>query len=117
MNVESQHSSPKSLWTLYRDLIALRLAHPPLSEGKESLPVITGGGSGAVAILRTHDNETVVFAVNFQSKSTASFEITVPGDPTVLLAEGLLEPLKRQAGKLIIPGLGARGFAFIQLKG
>jgi len=116
VDVASQRSDPKSLWSLYKDLIVLRLGHPALPEGKETLPAITGGGSSAIAILRTHDDETTVFVVNFQTKPTGSLQVSVAGNPSVLLAEGLMEPIQTQTGKLIIPGLGARGFAFIRLE-
>ena len=82
--------------------ILLRLKHPALSEGEESIPIVTNIGSEATAVLRTHDDETAVFVVNFQSKTTGSFQVAVPGNPSVLFAEGLMELVKTQAGKLIV---------------
>ena len=80
-----------------------------------SLPAVTGGGTGTTAFLRNHNDEKVVFVVNFQAKASGPLKISVRGYPTVLSAEGLMKPITNRDGKLIIPDLDSRGFAFIQL--
>jgi hypothetical protein len=84
-------------------------------EGNVSLSAVTGGGTGTAAVLRNHNDEKVVFVVNFQAKASGPLKISVRGYPTVLSAEGLMEPIARRDGELIIPDLDSRGFAFIQL--
>jgi len=115
VEVASQRADPNSLWSLYRNLVALRLGHPTLSEGEMNLPVVTGGNRGTAAVLRTHDDENVLFVVNFSTKASDPLEIAVSGDPSILLAEGLKGPVTTQAGTLFVSGLEARGFAFLRL--
>ena len=115
VDVASQQASATSLWTLYRNLIALRRGQPSLADGTSSRPAIEGGGRGIVAVLRQMGDERVLFVANFHSAAADPFAVTVDGQPTLLLGEGIDEPITIDAGQIRMPALAPRAFAFIRL--
>jgi len=107
--VEKQRGTKGSLWTLYRDLIALRRD----IDGSTRRPVIAEKSRGVTALLR---GEKTLFVVNFAADRAEPFSVEVCGDPRVLYAEGLDEPPQKGPGKVHFPtGLAGRGFAFVRL--
>ena len=116
VDVESQRGVAGSLWTLYRDLIRTRRAHPALSHGAASRPALSGGGRGGSALLRTAEDERVLFLVNFAAQPSGPMDIAAAGVPTVLFAEGLSGAPTSDAGQLHVEGLAGRGFAFVKLQ-
>ena len=115
VDVASQQGDPGSPWNLYRELIALRHARPSIATGDATRPVLTGGASSAFALLRSGATERTVFVANFGTSPIGPLLLDVPGTPRVLLAEGLSSPPVSTGGKLSVPGLAARSFAFIEL--
>jgi glycosidase len=114
--VASQRGAAGSLWTLYRELIALRGQHPALSRGGASRPTIDDGSRGVVAWVREEAGQRVLFVVNYHPDVAPAFSVQVAGTPTVLFAEGLATPPAVAAGKLSFAGgLAGRGFALIAL--
>lgn len=115
VDVESQRGRPGALWTLYRDLIALRHAHPALSDGTADQPSTANGGRGVVALLRTSGDRRVLFVANFHREAAPAFTVRVNGTPTVVMHEGLAGTVANQGESVRFEGLGPRGFAFVQL--
>ena len=115
-DLESQRGVPSSLWTLYRDLIALRGKSPALLDGDTVLPARSGGGRGATALLRTLGDERVLYVANFHTEPTDSpFEIAVDGAPRLLFGEGVTAAPTSTGGKIVFPKLAARAFAYVAL--
>lgn len=117
IDVASQRKDPKSLWHLYRDLIALRHRVPALTSTQLELPRYDGGGRGTTAFLRGRGAQRILFVVNFDDAPGAPLSVEVgAAAPEVLLSEGLdAEVLKMKGGKLSLPALEGRGFAFVKL--
>lgn len=114
--VDAQRADPKSLWSLYRDLISLRRASPPLADGRAEAPELEGGGRGGFALLRTdYDGARVLFVANYHREATGPVTVKVTGTPTVLAAEGLGE-VTTTDGALHISSLGPQSFAFLRLE-
>jgi alpha-amylase len=115
VDVATQRADPSSLRSLYRSLIALRKSTAPLTAGDAVRPVVTGAGPGVLALVRSASGKAVVFVANFAATATGPLSIDVTGTPRVLLAEGLAGAPSAAGGKLSLPGLGARAFAFLQM--
>ena len=118
ISVADQRGKAGTLWTLYRDLIALRGAHPALNDGAASQPKVTGGGRGFAVLLRTAagaKGQRVLALFNVHSAASEAATVQVPGTPKVLLSEGLSGAITRDGVSLKIPALAPRGFAFVQL--
>ncbi len=116
VDVESQRGVPDSLWTLYRDLIAMRQRHPALSDGELVTVRRDGGTSGVTAILRAKDDERILYVVNFSgTEESSAVRFEVSGAPTVLLGEGLTSPPVQQGTDLMLEGLAPRGYAYIRI--
>ena len=69
-NVAAQRGDPASMWQLYRNLLALRRAHPALAVG-DWAPVAAGGA--VLAYERRHGDERMLVALNLSSRA-APFE-------------------------------------------
>src|SRR5262249_60669866 len=52
VDVAAQQADPRSLWNLYKSLIALRRNHAPLQGGDAKYILADGGGAGVLALLR-----------------------------------------------------------------
>jgi len=78
-NVAAEAADPGSLWSAYRDLVALRARHAALSSGTY-LPV-TSDASAVVAAIRSSAGETALVITNASDK---------PAAPTLALASGPL---------------------------
>jgi len=115
VDVETQQADPGSLWNLHRKLIALRHAQAPLARGEAARPALSGAGAGVFALVRTWEGKRVLFVANFASSASPGFDVTVTGTPAVLLEEGLSGDPTSGAGKVTVPGLAGRSFAFISL--
>jgi alpha-amylase len=113
VSVAGQRGQPGSLWTLYRDLIALR--EGPLAEGPATIPA-HGGGRGTTAVLRTRGDARVLVVLNFDDAPSGPFTVAVDGTPEVRLAEGLDGTPEARDGEIALGGLAPRGFAFIALR-
>jgi glycosidase len=116
VDLASAQADPGSLWHLYRSLIALRHARPALATGEAARPAVAGGGDGALALLRTAGGARVLFVANFAAAASGPFTVTAPGAPVVLAAEGLTGAPMAGGGLVTVPGLGARGWAFLALE-
>ncbi|MBL0275901.1 MAG: DUF3459 domain-containing protein [Anaeromyxobacter sp.] len=115
VDLASARADPASLWHVYRELIALRHARPALARGEAARPVVTGGGTGALALLRTHGAARALFVANFAAAPSGPFTVAVAGAPAVLSARGLDGTPTAAGGQVTVPGLAARGFAFLSL--
>jgi alpha-amylase len=78
-NVATERADPESLWSRYRDLIALRAGHPALATG--TWTPITSDAPNVVAALRVHPTEVAVTLINVGSD---------PASPSLTLASGPL---------------------------
>jgi glycosidase len=113
--VASQIADPRSLWHLYRRLIALRHAEAALATGGLDLPSSTPSGRGLAVILRKGAGRILVVA-NLEDRPAPEFAVDVPGAPKVLLEEGLLHVPKAAERRVLFPsGLTPHGFAFVRL--
>ena len=115
VDVATQRADAASLWNLYRSLLALRRSTASLTAGDTVRPAVTGAGPGVLALVRSASGKRVVFLANLAASATGPLAVDVAGAPSVLLAEGLDGAPSVAGGKLSIPGLGARAFAFLRL--
>jgi len=115
VDLATQRADPASLWTLYRNLIALRHAQTPLAKGSSRTPSLSGAPAGVVALVREDAGKRVLFAANVGTAGSGPFSVQVSGAPTVLLSEGLSGQPTAGSGSLTIPGLAARGFVYVSL--
>ncbi|NJK89053.1 MAG: DUF3459 domain-containing protein, partial [Myxococcales bacterium] len=116
IDVASQRTDPSSLWSLYRDLVALRKSQPALSDGEAAIPTRTGGGRGVTGLLRTKGESRVLYVVNFNGQETSgevSFE--VPGTARILYSDGDVSGISSDGGKVTLGDVGPRAFVFIAL--
>ena len=79
VNVAAEAADPGSLWSTYRDLIALRAAHPALASG--TWTPVTSDVQSLVAALRRSPTETALVLTN---------PTTAPVSPTLSIASGPL---------------------------
>ena len=114
-DVESERADSTSLWSTYRKLISLRHAQPALLGGEVTLPAIDGCGAGCLALLRSAAGKRILFIANFSTAPSGPFAVDVTGIASTLLAEGLSGLPVTTAGKLAVPGLAARSYAFFAL--
>lgn len=115
-DVQTQQADAGSLWNLYRDLIALKHAHPALSRGASTRPTLTGGGDGVFAMLRAVEGgERIILVANLSAQPSGAFTVAAPGTPTVLVAEGLPTPPTSVNGELSFAGLDPQSFCFLRL--
>ncbi len=118
VSVADQRGKAGTLWTLYRDLIALRRAHPALADGAAEQPQSSGGGRGFTTLLRTENGgggQRVLAIYNVHTDPSTAATVKVAGAPTVLMSEGLDGAIAREGDGLKIPPLAPRGFAFVRL--
>jgi glycosidase len=114
VDVASQRADPQSLWSEYKNLIALRHAQTALTSGDMTFPA-SSGPSSVFAMLRTSGAQRVLFVANFASSGAPSFDVTVPGTPSLLTQEGLAGAPSASNGKVSFAGLGPRSFAYVSL--
>ena len=117
VDLASQKADPASLWNLYRTLVALRHRSAALANGDATRVAVTPAASapGGFALVRSLGGQRVLFVANFATSATGPFSVAVTGAPRVLEAEGLALAPGTSGGSLSVPGLAARGFAFIEL--
>lgn len=115
VDLATAKADPGSLWHTYRALIALRHARPALARGEAARLPLTTGGAGALALLRTSSGARVLFLANFATAPSGPFTVPVTGAPAVLASEGLDGTPTAAGGALAVPGLAARGYAFVSL--
>ncbi len=115
VDVASQRADPGSLWNLYRTLLAQRRGQAALTGGGLSFPAVSGGGAGALALLRTAGAARVLFVANFASAASGPFTVAVGGTPTLLSAEGLSGSPATASGVVAFPGLEPRSFAYVTI--
>ncbi len=116
VDLASQQADPASLWSVYRRLLALRRVSVALATGDAVRPALSGGGPGALALIRTAGAKRVLFVANLAAAPSGAFTVDAPGTPTALDSEGLAGPPTAAGGKLDFPGLGERSWAFFQLE-
>ena len=116
IDLETQRDDPSSLWSLYRRLIALRGSRPSLTSSALTLPDVRGGGRGLLVLLRGSKERRTLVVINYAPGDTGAFTVDLPGVPSVLLQEGLAAEPTSQDGALRFPGLGPRGFAYLDLR-
>ncbi len=78
-NVATEAADPASLWSAYRDLIALRASHPALAEGTY-VPVVSDARN-VIAAIRSSPSETALVLTNVGD---------APATPRLSLADGPL---------------------------
>jgi glycosidase len=116
VDAASGRADTGSLWNLYRRLIGLRHAHPMLASGDALFPVVTGGGAGLFALLRSSPTRSVLFVANFAGTGSGSFTVPAAGAPVLMDGEGLSATPTSTGGVLTFGGLAPQGFAFISLE-
>jgi glycosidase len=115
VDLETQRADPGSLWSLYRSLIALRHASPPLARGGGSYVLLGAGGPASVlALVRDESGQKVLLVANVSSVDVGAFTVPLAGSPTVLLSEGL-SSAPTGGTSISVPGLAGHGFAFLSL--
>lgn len=115
VDLASQQKDPASIWSLYRDLIALRHRWPALADGDATRPGVTGGGTGVVAILRRAGDARVLFVANYGTVDSGPFSVALSGTPFGLLSSGLVATPSQSGGQLSLAALPPRSFAFFSL--
>jgi glycosidase len=115
VDVATQSADPNSLLSHYRQLIRLRLAHPALRTGGATRPMTSGGGPGTTAVLRSKDNQRVLYVVNFKNEAATDLAIELEGTPNALLAQGIEAP-RREGTRLVFPTLAPRSYAYYTLE-
>lgn len=116
VDVASEQVDTASLWSLYRRLLAVRRAQPPLASGGVTLPSVAGGGAGLFALLRATPTRAVLFAANFAASDSGSFTVSVPGSPILVDAEGLTGTPTASGGVVTFGNLAPSGFAFVSME-
>jgi alpha-amylase len=121
-DLKTQRADPGSLWSLYRSLIALRRAQPPLHDvGFVRLTAVPASAASPVALLRSAGGKRILFVANFAASPSGAFTVTVPapapaaGAPSLLLGEGLDTPPAVNSTTLSFADLAPRGFAYLSL--
>lgn len=84
INAAAQQKDPHSIWSFYRNLIALRKEHPALARGGFE-PVKTPVPS-LLAYRRPHDRETLLAVHNFSDQPVEAPENLIPQGAQVLLS-------------------------------
>lgn len=80
VNVGAQVEKEDSLWSLYRQLIALRKSHPALSLGDFlPTPAASSTTDDLWAFCRGHGEEKLVVVVNLGNASAPGVQVTLPG--------------------------------------
>jgi alpha-amylase len=115
VELETQRADPASLYNLFRNLIKLRHAQPPLARGSAARLTPSGGGNGAFAQLRTWQGKRVLFVANYAATACGAFTVGAGGTPVVLLDGGLGGAPTGTATTVTVPGLAASSFAFLSL--
>ena len=78
INVATEAADPASLWSTYRDLIALRAAHPALAEG--AYTAVDTDAPNVVAAIRSAPGETALVLTNV-GDTAASPKLTLAAGP------------------------------------
>jgi len=122
VDLETQQADPASTWNLYRSLIALRHAQPPLQgTGFARLTAEVATATSPVVVLRSAAGKRVLFVANFGVAPSGAFTVTLPQPPpasmplSILLGEGLPVPPSVAGVTLSFTDLQPRGFAFLSL--
>lgn len=68
-----------------------------------------------MALLRGSTGRRTLFVANYGTAATGPITVDVTGSPAVLLAEGLGSTPTSAGGKVTIPDLAARSFAFLSI--
>ena len=84
INAAAQQKDPHSIWSFYRNLIALRKEHPALARGGFE-PVKTPVPS-LLAYRRPHDRETLLAVHNFSDQPVEAPQNLIPQGAQVLLS-------------------------------
>lgn len=83
VNVSSQLDDPSSVWTLYRELIALRKSHPALQTGAFLPAAVSSTTTDDLwGFVRWHGDDKIAVAVNLGEASALSVKVALPGDWT-----------------------------------
>jgi len=80
-NVAAEQADPASLWNLYRQLIALRRAHPALSMGDTLLPESANRGVYALLRVDSFSGETLLALVNLTGEPISQYALSASGLP------------------------------------
>ena len=116
----TQRADPTSLWSLYRNLVALRHAQPAL-HGTELARLIAASSTlpAPVALLRSAAGKRILFVANLGTAPSGAFTVTLPTPatiaPSILLGEGVAAPPTSNSATLSFAGLQPRGFAYVSL--
>ena len=125
-NVAEQSAEPDSLLSHYRDLIALRNAHPALHTG--AMTLVESDFSGVVSYLRQEGDEVILVVVNVDDEPVSDYSLALAegplasgagatnlwGDDPVATPE--VNPGGGFTGYRPLPELPARGAAIIGLR-
>ncbi|MFN3196956.1 MAG: alpha-amylase family glycosyl hydrolase [Bradymonadia bacterium] len=117
VDVATQRDDPTSLWSHTRDLIALRSSDLLWSLG-DTMRLDTPS-KGVVALMRTYEGRRGIVAVNFdRTDIDVPIEIELPAPAEGLLVQAFSPDasVRLDGDRLIINGLGALGWIYLQLQ-
>ncbi len=122
VDLETQRADSTSSWNLYRSLIALRRAQPPLQGiGFSRLTAQPATAVSPVVVLRSAAGKRILLVANFGTTPSGAFTVALPPpppvamEPSILLGEGLAVPPSLVGITLSFASMQPRGFAFISL--
>ena len=122
VDLETERADLASTWNLYRALIALRHASPPLQGvGFARLTALPATATSPIAILRSAAGKRILFVANFGVAPSGPFTVPLPqppsaaNPPSLLLGEGLPVPPSVAGDTLSFTTMQARGFAYLAL--
>jgi len=109
VNVATESGDETSLLSSYRDLIALRAAHPALARG--SVTPVTASAPGVSAVLRSNAGETLLVVHTLLGEPVAQVSFSVEASPLCGSPGGALAYASDAAvtGTTIPPTIGPNG--------
>ena len=78
-NVATESADPGSLWSVYQSTIALRAAHPALSDGATLL--VDGGAHPVIGWIRTTPKETLLAVLNVGAEAVDDYGLSLESGP------------------------------------
>ncbi|RPI21416.1 MAG: DUF3459 domain-containing protein, partial [Chloroflexota bacterium] len=79
LNVVDQAADPDSLWSHYRTMIALRLAHPALQTGE--IVMVESDHPAVYSFLRSSDEEQILAVANLSGEPVSNYSLKLDPGP------------------------------------
>ena len=113
VNVAAQTADSRSLLSLYRTLIHLRLAHPALTSG--TLAMAASADTTVAAFVRATPSETAIVVVNFAERALERVDVAL--DPSVCAARTCRVQTLYGAGRAAIARDSLGGVTTLTVRG